>query len=118
MILLPLLATAHIVHCNVWSYIAFGATLSSWLALLHCEVSCFPIVSVHRRMRWRWRTIAAYATLSWQVDHPWDPAFRAIGLGTPSDHRAHHRCSLCNYGHLFVWWDVLAGTYRPPVPRA
>lgn len=85
MILLPLLATAHAVHCNAWSYMAFGATLSSWLTLIHSE-----------------------------IDHPWDPAFRKIGLGTAGDHRAHHRRSVCNYGHLFMWWDIVAGTYMPP----
>jgi len=45
------------VHCNVWSYMTFGAVYSSWLTLIHSE-----------------------------VQHPWDPLFRTLGLGTASDH--------------------------------
>lgn len=85
MVLGPLLATAHLVHCNVWTYAAFGAVYSSWLTLLHSE-----------------------------LQHPWDPAFARVGLGTPADHHVHHRCPRYNYGHLFMWWDMAAGTYRPP----
>lgn len=87
MILGPLLVTAHLVHCNVWTYAAFGAVYSSWLTLLHSE-----------------------------VQHPWDPAFARAGLGTPGHHHVHHGCPRYNYGHLFMWWDMAAGTYRAPKP--
>jgi sterol desaturase/sphingolipid hydroxylase (fatty acid hydroxylase superfamily) len=85
MILLPLFLTANIVHCNVWEYMAFGSTYASWLCLIHSE----------------------YA-------HPWDPLFRLVGLGTPADHHVHHRLFLYNYGHLFMWWDKLFGTFKDP----
>jgi len=39
MILVPLFATAHCVHCNVWSYMAFGSLYANWLCLIHSEVS-------------------------------------------------------------------------------
>ena len=26
----------------------------------------------------------------------------------------HHKMFLYNYGHLFMYWDMLAGTYRDP----
>jgi hypothetical protein len=45
------------VHCNVWSYMAFGTIYASWLTLIHSE-----------------------------IQHPWDPVFRKLGLGTASDH--------------------------------
>ena len=52
MILFPLAVTARIFDANVWEYMIFGAGWSAWLALIHSEIS-----------------------------HPWDTAFRAIGLG-------------------------------------
>ena len=86
MILIPLSITAQLVHCNVWSYMTFGATYASWLTLIHSE-----------------------------IQHPWDPLFRKFGLGTASDHHVHHKCFVFNYGHLFMWWDMLLGTYRSPL---
>eukprot|EP00053_Salpingoeca_punica_P012747 m.114548 g.114548 ORF g.114548 m.114548 type:complete len:265 (-) comp16028_c0_seq2:2026-2820(-) len=85
MILVPLYTTANLVHCNVWSYMAFGATYAGWLVLIHSE----------------------YA-------HPWDPLFRRIGFGTAGDHHVHHKLFIFNYGHLFMYWDRLFGTYRNP----
>ncbi len=32
--------------------------------------------------------------------------------GTAADHHVHHKMFIFNYGHLFMWWDMLAGTYR------
>jgi len=86
MILVPLSITAQVVHCNVWSYMTFGATYASWLTLIHSE-----------------------------IQHPWDPLFRKLGLGTAGDHHVHHKCFVFNYGHLFMWWDMLLGTYRSPL---
>jgi len=86
MILIPLYITANLVHCNVWSYMTFGTMYSSWLTLIHSEFS-----------------------------HPWDPLFRRLGLGTAGDHHVHHRLFTSNYGHLFMYWDRLLGTYKSPM---
>jgi sterol desaturase/sphingolipid hydroxylase (fatty acid hydroxylase superfamily) len=85
MILLPLYVTANVVHCNVWTYMAFGSLYANWLTLIHSEYS-----------------------------HAWDPAFRLVGFGTAADHHVHHKLFKYNYGHLFMYWDMLAGTYRAP----
>jgi alternative squalene epoxidase len=86
MILIPLFATAHIVrNCNVWTYMMFGSTYACWLTLIHAEYM-----------------------------FPWDHLFRRLGFGTPADHHVHHKFFKYNYGHLFMWWDQVAGTYRDP----
>ena len=85
MILIPLYLTACIVHCNVWTYMAFGSTYAAWLTLIHSE-----------------------------YHHPWDPFFRMIYFGTPADHHVHHSAFKHNFGHLFTFWDRLFGTYRSP----
>ena len=85
MILIPLACTAQLLHANVWEYMAFGASWSGWLCLIHSE-----------------------------VHHPWDEAFRYLGLGTAADHHVHHRTFVYNYGHTMMWWDRIAGTYKYP----
>lgn len=86
MILFPLFVTAHVVrNCNVWTYMAFGSSYANWLTLIHSEVT-----------------------------FPWEPAFRRVGLGTAADHHVHHKFFKYNFGHLFMWYDRLAGTYRNP----
>jgi sterol desaturase/sphingolipid hydroxylase (fatty acid hydroxylase superfamily) len=86
MILVPLFTTANIVRtCNVWTYMAFGSTYANWLTLIHSEYV-----------------------------FPWDPLFRALGLGTPGDHHVHHKFFKFNYGHLCLWFDMVSGTYRDP----
>ena len=85
MILLPLATTARVLHASTGEYILFGAGWSAWLCLIHSE-----------------------------VHHPWDGAFRRLGLGTAADHHVHHRTLIWNYGHTMTWWDRLAGTYRRP----
>lgn len=85
MILVPLAITAQIVHCNVWSYMCFGTTYAAWLTLLHSE-----------------------------YHHPWDKYFRIFGLGTAGDHHVHHKKFNYNYSHLFMWIDMLLGTYKDP----
>merc|ERR1712071_297799 len=86
MILLPLFVTAHVVwDCNVWTYMAFGSVCANWLTLIHSEAS-----------------------------FPWEPAFRRCGLGTAADHHIHHKFFKYNFGHLFMWFDWAAGTYRSP----
>jgi len=85
MILVPLAITAQLLPANVWEYMAFGASWSAWLCLIHSE-----------------------------VHNPWDGLFRRLGLGTAADHHVHHRTFIYNYGHTMMWWDRLAGTYKPP----
>lgn len=86
MILIPLYGTANIVrHCNVWTYMAFGSMYANWLVLIHSEYV-----------------------------FPWDPLFRRVGFGTPGDHHVHHKVFKYNYGHLFMWFDWIGGTYRDP----
>ena len=85
MILIPLAATAQLLHANVWEYMLFGSLWSAWLCLIHSE-----------------------------IHHPWDGVFSKLGLGTAADHHVHHRTFIYNYGHTMMWWDRLAGTYRSP----
>jgi sterol desaturase/sphingolipid hydroxylase (fatty acid hydroxylase superfamily) len=86
MVVIPLFLTSQIVrNCNVWTYMSFGSSYSCWLTLIHSE----------------------YAFC-------WDGMFRLLGLGTPADHHVHHKFFKFNYGHLFMWFDRLAGTYRNP----
>jgi sterol desaturase/sphingolipid hydroxylase (fatty acid hydroxylase superfamily) len=86
MILVPLFITAHVVRtCNVWTYMAFGSSYANWLTLIHSEVT-----------------------------FPWEPTFRSLGLGTAADHHVHHKFFKYNFGHLFMWFDWIAGTYRNP----
>jgi alternative squalene epoxidase len=86
MINLPLFLTAHLVrNANVWTYMTFGSTYACWLTLIHSEYV-----------------------------FPWDAAFRRVGLGTPGDHHVHHKFFKYNYGHLFMWFDRIGGTYRDP----
>lgn len=85
MILIPLYSTANVVHCNVWSYMAFGSMYANWLTLIHSEYT-----------------------------FPWDQLFHTIGFGTPADHHVHHAFFKFNFGHLFMWFDMVSGTYRNP----
>jgi len=85
MILVPLTIVTQVVHCNVWTYMTIGSTYAAWLTLIHSEYV-----------------------------HPWDPVFRRLGFGTAADHHVHHKVFLFNYGHLFMYWDRLAGCYKAP----
>ena len=90
MILLPLYATANLMrYCNVWTYMAFGTMYANWLVLIHSEYV-----------------------------FPWDCMFRKLGLGTPGDHHVHHKVFKYNYGHTFMWFDWICGTYRSPAEYA
>eukprot|EP00667_Euglena_gracilis_P011788 EG_transcript_12061 len=85
MILLPLTIVTQLVYCNVWTYMTIGSLYSGWLTLIHSEYV-----------------------------HPWEGAFRCIGFGTAADHHVHHKVFVYNYGHLFLYWDRVAGTYKSP----
>jgi len=86
LILIPLVLTAQICRSvNCWSYIAFGSLYATVFTLIHCEFS-----------------------------HPWDYLFYYIGVGTAWDHNVHHALFIYNYGHFFMYWDWLWGTYKNP----
>jgi lathosterol oxidase len=85
MILVPLLITSRFVNANVWTYMAFGSLYANWLCLIHSEYSM-----------------------------PWDRLFRLLGFGTSGDHHVHHKLFVSNYGHLFMYYDYIFGTYRSP----
>lgn len=85
MILVPLYFTACTIHTNVWSYMTFGTLYANWLCLIHSEIV-----------------------------HPWDFLFRRIGFGTAADHHIHHKFFTSNYGHLFMYADMVFGTYKDP----
>jgi len=82
MVLGPLFITSRLIECNVWSYMTFGCLYVNGLCLIHSEHA-----------------------------HPWEPAFRRLGIGTSADHHAHHRLFVKNYGHLFTYFDRLSGSY-------
>lgn len=83
MIIIPLAITAHIVPANMWSYMTFGTIYANWLVIIHSE-----------------------------YEHPWDSLFKRIGFGTSADHHIHHKLLRYNYGHLFMFWDIIGGTYK------
>lgn len=85
MILIPLTLTARVVNANVWSYMAFGSLYANWLCLIHAEFK-----------------------------HPWDHLFERLGMGTAAHHHVHHKLFKFNYGHTFMYWDMLFGTYKSP----
>jgi len=68
---------------STWDFIAFGTMYATQFTLIHCE---FP--------------------------HPWDPLFEKFGIGTASDHNVHHAVVKYNYGHFFIYWDVIFSTYK------
>lgn len=63
--------------------LAFGTLYASQFTLIHCEFS-----------------------------HPWDALFAMIGIGTAMDHNVHHALVTSNYGHFFMWYDWVFGTYK------
>lgn len=85
MIIIPLFCTARLVNANVWSYMAFGSLYANWLTLIHSEYY-----------------------------HSWEYLFSIFGLGTAADHHVHHKLFKHNFGHLFMYWDRLCGTYKSP----
>lgn len=89
MIVVPFIIVARVVPANVWSYMTFGSMYANWLVLIHAEYS-----------------------------HPWDGLFRKIGFGTSADHHVHHRVFVFNYGHLFMYWDRMLGTFKSPTDLA
>lgn len=84
MILVPLVVTSQVVRqVNTWTYMTFGTIYSMSLVLIHSD-----------------------------HPHPWEPVFQFCLIGTSTDHKLHHQLFHCNYGHLFMWWDVWCGTYK------
>ncbi|MDP2434381.1 MAG: sterol desaturase family protein [archaeon] len=89
LILIPLFLTAWTTHLLTpvacWDFIFFGTLYASQFTLIHCEFA-----------------------------HPWDPLLRLLGVGTAADHNVHHAIVTSNYGHFFMYWDRLTGTYKSP----
>ena len=85
MILIPLYITSLIIPLKCLDYIICGNIYSCWLTLIHSEFY-----------------------------HPWDIIFQKIGFGTPADHHVHHKTYKHNYGHLFMYWDIIFNTYKNP----
>ena len=83
MILIPMHISLNLIKGNCQTLTYFGSIYSCWLTLIHSEYS-----------------------------HPWDSFFQKIGFGTPKDHHIHHRLLKYNFGHLFMYWDKLFGTYK------
>lgn len=83
MVVCPLIVTSRLVTANLWTYVAFGSIYANQLVLIHSE---YP--------------------------HAWDPVLAKLGVGTAADHHVHHRDPRHNLGHLLMWWDRAAGTYR------
>ena len=87
MILLPLLGTSLVMEgmgreVTVWEYMTFGSVYSSMLCLIHSN-----------------------------TPHRFELLFRVCGVGTSWDHHVHHSMFKFNYGHLFMWWDKVGGTW-------
>ena len=70
---------------NNKGFAAFGALYAAQFTMIHCEYR-----------------------------HPWDAVFEVLGIGTAEDHNIHHLLFKYNYGHFFMWWDWMLGTYRAP----
>jgi len=90
LIIIPLYATVVVldmagVHITHADYMWFGAVYANYFMLIHSE---FP--------------------------QPWDRLFLLLGIGTSEDHNVHHSAVHYNFGHFFMWWDRLFGTYKHP----
>lgn len=87
LILIPLFITRGVCNfCSCWDYIAFGFLYSTDFMLIH-----------H------------------QYRNCWDDAFTFLGIGTAEDHNVHHAILSKNYGHFFMWWDMVFGTHVSPL---
>jgi sterol desaturase/sphingolipid hydroxylase (fatty acid hydroxylase superfamily) len=54
-----------------------------------------------------------YAALAFLNHTPYDISFNWLGFKYQvRDHSMHHRHPKCNMAQYFMWWDMLAGTYR------
>jgi len=87
LILIPLYLTVLVlnafgVYISQQDYAWFGMLYANYFMLIHSEYS-----------------------------NPWDGIFESIGIGTARDHNVHHSQLRYNFGHFFMWWDQLGGTY-------
>jgi len=84
LILIPLFITAQMCRSvSNWDFIAFGTLYATQFTLIHCE-----------------------------FEHPWEFLLEKVGIGTAADHNVHHAVFTSNYGHFFIYWDLLFGTYK------
>uniref|UniRef100_A0A7S4E1C8 Fatty acid hydroxylase domain-containing protein n=1 Tax=Lotharella globosa TaxID=91324 RepID=A0A7S4E1C8_9EUKA len=87
LILIPLYSTVLVLNAlqipiSQQDYAWFGMLYANYFMLIHSEYS-----------------------------NPWDGLFEAIGIGTARDHNVHHSQLRYNFGHFFMWWDQMFGTY-------
>jgi alternative squalene epoxidase len=90
LILIPLFITMKLVpHVGVqmsnWDFAVFGALYANHFMLLHIEYR-----------------------------NPWDYLLSILSIGVSEDHNVHHVSFIYNYGHFFMIYDKLFGTYRCP----
>jgi len=84
LILIPLFITLQLCRfVSHTSFVAFGTLYASQFTLIHSE-----------------------------FEHPWEVLFRLLGVGTAWDHQVHHALFIYNYGHFFMYWDRLFGTFK------
>jgi lathosterol oxidase len=86
LILIPLFCTLQVCRfVTCWSFVGFGTLYATQFTLIHCEFS-----------------------------HPWDYILIKLGVGTAWDHNVHHRLFVYNYGHFFMYYDWLWGSWKDP----
>lgn len=81
MILVPIILTTQIIKTNCITFQIFGSFYSSYLILIHAH-----------------------------YEHSWEKYICRIGFMTTEDHREHHKKRNINYGHIFIFWDVIFNT--------
>ena len=81
MILVPLILTTQIIKTNCITFQIFGSFYSSYLILIHAH-----------------------------YEHFWEKYICRVGFMVTKDHREHHKRRNVNFGHVFIFWDVIFNT--------
>ena len=82
MVLLPLFFTLQVIQTNCLTLQIFGSFYSSYLILIHAN-----------------------------YEHKWEKYTSKLGFLTTKDHREHHKRRIVNFGHIFIFWDLIFKTY-------
>jgi len=87
MILLPLYVTANVIHCNVWSYMAFGTIYANYLTLIHrCDrLGCLSCL--HLQPPSHTRTY---------------PTHRRTRMHMQQTHLVHRTAHICKHTHIYT----------------
>ena len=107
-------------YINPYLFNAFSGSLSDTTLLilipLYATVLSLDAAGVavsHADYAWFGCLMANYFMLIHsEFSNPWDTAFEALGIGTARDHNVHHSTFKFNFGHFFMWWDMVGGTYK------